>query len=471
MKGKKKAAKAPTKVERQELLRERIIRLTDELEAAGFGNSLKVPTPAKPIAPELSDARTDGFIGHIEEELGTYVQRVSVADNFYQRQPFDHLKDKIYRRLIRDFINGAAMPEAKVAALDVKGGRLKSLQEPGAKCSIIDGLQRLYCYCIAILIVWRRETLIEERCIPADAWDYLKEAVESTGDPKTAVETLLKRTTRYELFWNIDLEGLLHYMVTFNTGQRRMSLEVQLEIMQRPLLKTLQHDAKIQIFQDTAQTAGKQKPKHEFAASDLVIARYPDNPNHKYILSNGGVFLVSFAAACGKIRSTKNMTSLDGELQRLMKELTSTSEDPWNLDDYHGTVNSIKTSRGKSIRRIVYPRWRTDTGAQAVSSDHQRSSQSGALCLEKKQGIHTGARRRSQVAFTGPNPCAEMDRHPAWAPADGTFASAQPGFCLAQWHTSNNCRPTQTGGYSVDPRGGDTPNCGDSCGTPRSEYR
>jgi hypothetical protein len=105
---------------------------------------------------------------------------------------------------------------------------------------------------MAILLVWKREKLIEERCIPADAWDYFKEAVEKTGDSKTAVEKILGRITRYELFWNIDLEGLLHYMVTFNTGQRRMSLEVQLEIMQRPLLKALEHDAKIPIFQETA---------------------------------------------------------------------------------------------------------------------------------------------------------------------------------------------------------------------------
>lgn len=192
-----------------------------------------------------------------------------------------------------------------------------------------------------------------------------------------------------------------------------MSLEVQLEIMQRPLLKALEHDAKIPIFQDTAQTAGKQKPKQEFAASDLVIAtrafiefnpqlkkleeaegllereegytdiqssfdvgdindvvitlkkiaidihqkimvRYPDNPTHKYILSGGGVFLVSFAAACGKVRNTLNMTSLDGALQRLMKELNKPEEDPLNLEEYQETINNIKTSRGKSIRRLVY---------------------------------------------------------------------------------------------------------------------
>ena len=413
MRGRKPKQKAPTKVERQDFLRLQIIELTDELEAAGFGNSLKVPNAVKPVAPQIPDPKTEGFIGHIEEDLGTYIQRVSIGDNFYQRQPFDHMKDKIYRRLIRDFIDGAAMPEAKVAAMDSTGGRLKFLQEPGVKYSVIDGLQRLYCYCIAILLVWKREKLIEDRAIPADAWDYFKEAVEKTGDPKTAVEQILRRTTRYELFWNIDLESLLHYMVTFNAGQRRMSLEVQLEIMQRPLLKALEHDAKIPIFQDTAQTAGKQKPKQEFAASDLVIAtrafiefnpqlkkleeaegllereegytdiqssfdvgdindvvitlkkiaidihqkimaRYPDNPTHKYILSGGGVFLVSFAAACGKVRNTLNMTSLDGALQRLMKELNKPEEDPLNLEEYQETINNIKTSRGKSIRRLVY---------------------------------------------------------------------------------------------------------------------
>ncbi len=326
-------------------------------------------------------------------------------DNFYQRQPFDHLTDKIYRRLIRDFIDEAAMPEAKIAALDVKGGRLKSLQEQGIKCSVVDGLQRLYCYCIAILLVWQREKLIEERCIPSDAWDYLKESVANSGDPKTAVESLLQRKTRYELFWNIDLEGLLHYMVTFNTGQRRMSLEVQLEIMQRPLLQALEHDAKIPIFQDNLNISGRQKPKHEFAASDLVMAtrafiefnpqlkkpqeaegllerdegytniqssfdvgdvndvvttlkkitidihqkvmeRYAENPNQKYILSGGGVFLISFAAACGKVRNMLNMTSLDGSLQRLIKELNQPDDDPLNLEEYQEVVSNIKTSRG-----------------------------------------------------------------------------------------------------------------------------
>ncbi len=85
-----------------------------------------------------------------------------------------------------------------------------------------------------------------------------------------------------------------------------------------------------------------------------IMERYADNPSQKYILSGGGMFLVGFAAACGKVRNMLNMTSLEGALQRLIKELDSLEDDPLNLDEYQHTVNSIKTARGKVIRRLVY---------------------------------------------------------------------------------------------------------------------
>jgi len=51
-----------------------------------------------------------------------------------------------------------------------------------------------------------------ERLITAPAHDLffnfaLAVGAAKTGDPKTAVEQILRRITRYELFWNIDLEG------------------------------------------------------------------------------------------------------------------------------------------------------------------------------------------------------------------------------------------------------------------------
>ncbi len=367
------------------------------------------------MAEPLPDSKTKGLIAHVEEPLATYIQRVSVQDNFAQRQPFDHLKDPIYMRLIRDFIEGAAMPEAKVAALGTGGGavRVQSLHQSDIRYSVIDGLQRLYCYLIAILLVFKREALVQERCVAKEAWDYFKEAVEATEDPTAATEAILKRITRYEIFYQIDLEGLLHYMVTFNTGQRRMSLDVQLEIMQRPLIDELKLSANIPIWHETQNVPGKAKPKDQFSAADLIVsarafitanaqvrkqdqteelleadegyleldstfdlgdindvvitlrrittdvhgrilAAYDDNSTHKYILSSGGMFLLSFAAACGKLRTDSNMAQLEGALLRLQNLIGNGGSDPMNLDEYQKTLLNIKSSRGKAIRRLVY---------------------------------------------------------------------------------------------------------------------
>src|SRR4029453_6789349 len=122
------------------------------------------------------------------------------------------------------------------------------------------------------LILLDREKLVEQGLLPMDTWEYLKEAVDERGDPLSSAEELLKRPIRYEIFYNIDLAGLLHYMVTFNTGQRRMSLAVQLEIMRRPLVEELKREAKIPVWEDIEKIPGMPKPRDQFAASDLVLA-------------------------------------------------------------------------------------------------------------------------------------------------------------------------------------------------------
>jgi hypothetical protein len=404
-----KVVKPPNRVERSENLRKRIVGLSQELIDSGFGALLVPPGPIKLLAAPVQDPKTSGWIGHVEESLSTYIQRVSVTDNFSQRPPFDHVNDPIYRRLIRDFIHpGAAMPEAKVAALRPSGqSRIaENLDVPDVYYSIVDGLQRLYCYCIAILLVWRREELVSSGLIPKDAWDYLSEAVLASGDPKAATEALLQRMTRYEVFYNIDLGGLLHYMVTFNTGQRRMSLPVQLEIMQGPLIQELESTG-IPIWHDIHTLPGMRQPKEKFAASTLVLATqafitnnaqvtasteaenflnesqqyldnvgdindvahtihrittelhpdimrvYADDPNRRYILS-GGTFLLGLAAACGYIRNRNKMKTLDQALDRLLKELKKPVEDPWNLTSYQQALSMITSSRGKATRRLVY---------------------------------------------------------------------------------------------------------------------
>jgi len=405
-----KPVKAPTRLDRTEKLRGQILSLVDDLMNDGCGDLLQPPGAAQLITAPVQDPKTDGWIGHVEEPLSIYIQRVNVNQNFSQRPPFDHVTDSIYKRLIRDFIEGAAMPESKVAALSRSASDRKahSLNEADIDYSVIDGLQRLYCFCIALLLVWRREQLVKERSIPAEAWEYFAESVAEAGDSRTATRDLLGRITRYEIFYEIDLAGLLHYMVTFNTGQRRMSLPVQLEIMQRPLVQELEQRAKIPVWHEIQKMPGMTRSKDKFAAADLVLATqsfitnnaqltasteaerflnedqayldnvgdindvvhalkriatevhpliakvYANDPSRRFILSSGGTFLQSLIAACGYMRNRNNMKMLDGALDKLVALLRQPTEDPLNLDDYWKALSNITASRGKATRRLVY---------------------------------------------------------------------------------------------------------------------
>jgi hypothetical protein len=398
-------AKKPTRLERNRKLHEVVVNLMRELQSAGFASVLTPPGPITIIGPEIDDPKTKGKIGHAREPLGVYIQRLSVEDNFFQRPPFDHLTDPIYRRLIRDFIDGAAMPESKIAALS-GAEEVRSLDEANIKFSIIDGLQRLYCFLIAVLLVWRREQLVRDGLIPEEGWNFFADSVKRLGEPEFATENLLQRYIGYEIFYAIRLAGLLHYMVTFNSSQRRMTLRVQLEIMKKPLIEHLKSEG-IPIWEDLGRMPGEQRPKDRFLASDIVLATqafithnanvttaveterfldenqpyldnigdisdimktlkrisgevhakirtaYESNPNHRFLMMNGDPFLLGFVAACGYIRNRGNMGILDKALDKLLTEFDRPGDDPLHLESYERALAMINAFRGKDARRLI----------------------------------------------------------------------------------------------------------------------
>jgi hypothetical protein len=398
--------KKPTRLQRTRKLHDVLINLVEELKRTGFTSVLPPPGPVTIIGAEIDDPKTQGKIGHAREPLGVYIQRLSVEENFFQRPPFDHLTDPIYRRLIRDFIEGAAMPECKVAALSWAGGVRFSLDADSIRFSIIDGLQRLYCFLIAVLLVWRREQLVQEGLIPEEGWTFFAESVKSLGNPESATESLLQRTIRYEIFYAISLAGLLHYMVTFNSSQRRMSLRVQLEIMKKPLVEHLKSEG-IPIWEDIGRMPGERRPKDKFLASNIVLATqafithnahvttaceterfldanqpyldnigdisdiirilkristeihakiadvYQSNSTQQFVMTNGDPFLLGFVAACGYIRNRGSMEILDKALDRLLGEFDRTSDDPLRLDAFERALAIVNASRGKDARRLV----------------------------------------------------------------------------------------------------------------------
>lgn len=397
--------KKPTRLERTRKLHSAVVNLVQELRSAGFASALCPPGPVTLLGPEIDDPKTQGKIGHAREPLGSYIQRLSVEDNFFQRPPFDHMTDPIYRRLIRDFIEGAAMPESKIAAVGWAGG-VRTLDDGNIRFSIIDGLQRLYCFLIAVLLVWRREQLVQDGLIPEEGWSFFAESVNRLGEPEAATESLLRQVIRYEIFYAIGLADLLHYMVTYNSSQRRMSLRVQLEIMKKPLIEHLKSEG-IPIWEDLGNMPGERKPPHKFLASDIVLATqafithnphvttaveterfldanqpyldnigdisdvirtlkrisvevyskvmqaYESNPKKRGLMTNGDPFLLGFVAACGYIRSRTDMDILDKALDKLLQEFDRRDADPLHVDAYETALSMVNASRGKDARRLV----------------------------------------------------------------------------------------------------------------------
>ena len=75
--------------------------------------------------------------------------------------------------------HNALLPESKVAVLRAADNKeVRDLAGNDIRYSVIDGLQRLNCMLIAILLLLHGEDLLDSGLITAEAWDYFQEPVE-----------------------------------------------------------------------------------------------------------------------------------------------------------------------------------------------------------------------------------------------------------------------------------------------------
>ena len=81
---------------------------------------------------------------------------------------------------------------------------------------------------------------------------------------------------------------------------------------------------------------------------------YEDDLNKRYLFSNGTIFLIGFAAACGKLRTAGGRTALERGLKNLEKLLSEPLDDPFSLGEYHAVTEDITSSRGRTMRKLVY---------------------------------------------------------------------------------------------------------------------
>src|SRR3954470_11639966 len=83
VRGRKLKVVKPRKSDRVDRLRERIVGLPEELRSSGFGDLLEKDEVIRLMEEEPDDdPKTGGFIGKVKEPLATYIQRVSITENY-----------------------------------------------------------------------------------------------------------------------------------------------------------------------------------------------------------------------------------------------------------------------------------------------------------------------------------------------------------------------------------------------------
>jgi hypothetical protein len=356
---------------------------------------IDVPDPEiELIGSGQPDSKTGAMVVNALASVAFLLTRFSGLSHWFQRKTFHHTRDPIYQRLIIAILKGYYVPPLRVAAVADKG----VVEDPRAAddWTLIDGLQRATCYIIAVLMAAFGDELVEEGCLDESIWNETFRVHAAACD----VNALLARRQQLEVFYNIDLAGVLHFMLLLNGAQRQMNAKIQLELMNIPLIKLLR-DEGIQLGKEQDRAADHRLDRATFKGSNLIVGvqgymqktpqvmtseekeaflgdereylapvedmdevisvlKIVTGPLQKAVLerlestvlSEGEVFSTALMAAAGKFVEMTSFEQLMAALKRLVADIEG-GKDPLALDTYWEVYQGLKAGKGRKIRSII----------------------------------------------------------------------------------------------------------------------
>ena len=348
----------------------------------------------KTIGEGQPDSKTGAMVTNARATVAFLLTHFAGLSHWVQRKTFHHTKDPIYQRLIVAILKGYYIPPLRVAAVATEG----VVQDPNVAedWTLIDGLQRTTCYIIAVLMAALGDELVEMGCVDKTVWTEIFQKPAAACD----INELLSRQQQMEVFYKIDLKGVLHFMLLLNGAQRQMSTKIQLELMNIPLVKLLEQQG-IHLVKEQERAPDHKMEKASFKASNLIVAvqgylqknpqvkteeekedflsaegeyltlggdmseviavlQIVTGPLHKAVLSRldstvlseGEVFTTALMAAAGKYVDMTSFEQLLAALKRLLTDVES-GKDVLALEDYGMVYAAIKSGRGRKIRSII----------------------------------------------------------------------------------------------------------------------
>ena len=349
----------------------------------------------KTIGEGLPDSKTGAMVVNALAPVAFLLTRFSGLSHWFQRKTFHHTRDQIYQRLIVAVLKGYYVPPLRVAAVADDG----VVEDPqvAADWTLIDGLQRTTCYIIAVLMAALGDELVEMGCIDERIWsEMFREHAAACS-----VNELLHRQQQMEVFYKINLSGVLHFMLLLNGAQRQMNAKIQLELMNIPLIKLLEQQG-IQLVKEQEKAADHRLERAMFKGSNLIVGvqgymqknpqvmttgekeaflsderEYLEVPVEDMgeviqvlqiitgqlhplvlsrldstVLSEGEVFTTALMAAAGKYADMTSFEQLVAALKRLVADVEN-GKDPLALDTYWKTYGGLTSGKGRKIRSII----------------------------------------------------------------------------------------------------------------------
>ncbi len=185
----------------------------------------------------------------IEDYLSIVEDSISQDDYLLQRGRETRRK-AVFDRLRQDLKKGTVIPSISIASKKDISPDQKQLELNEEDVYILDGLQRTY-------------ALID-----------IKKELENNDTEKGK---FLERELRFEIWLYKSVESLLYKMIVLNTGQTRMSMRHQIEILNKPFIDDFKKyafktDPSIDIEIFTWKDSGQKREKqYQYVLADLTM--------------------------------------------------------------------------------------------------------------------------------------------------------------------------------------------------------
>jgi hypothetical protein len=354
-------------------------------------------TSIQTIGIELPDSKTGAMVINALASVAFLLTRFSGMSHWFQRKTFHHTRDEIYQRLIIAILKGYYVPPLRVAAVADNGKGVITDPKLASDWTLIDGLQRTTCFIIAVLMTALGDELVEMGCIEEGIWEETFRKHAEACD----INELLGRQQQLEVFYRIDLAGVLHFMLLLNGAQRQMNAKIQLELMNVPLIKMLEEEG-IQLVKEQEKATDHKLDRASFKGSNLIVGvqgylqknpqvmtteekesflsdesseylspvedmsevievlKIVTGPLHQAmlnrldstVLSEGEVFSTALMAAAGKYADMTSFDRLTVALRDLVAAVDS-GKDPLAIKTYWDVYGNLKSGKGRKIRSII----------------------------------------------------------------------------------------------------------------------